>query len=593
MKDNLTKIIRQALLKEDATSEMANKITNPSLKIAWNAGCFPASAQVFTLGGEQVIWTNSTKVAGYPVAVLRAPVLGASTGVLEYWKNDGGKLTEKSPKVLSWSCAALRKLEEESVNPELGKFVGQVRTANPDLQIFTYKDEGVSDDNKVNGVCKLQKLIDVVNDPKNNLTDGNIPSLLTPQLQPMHVWVCAQSSTTAGNKAELDYYSKMGYKKCDDAQIRSIESRASGKVQGQIDSVVFAKVGGVYMCQTTAQSFSGNPAYQAVTNASSKIKESGPSKENCRALIENYLTMAKQGLPISNAELNLAKMSIERCQNDETLKLDGFLSKKFTKAVEELQYYKTKTFKNVDGSVNTIDYRLKSGAQNTLRESKDMLLKSLIRENLMTLSESKKKVLIEENKIITNRFSVITEGVELKTKKQKNKIVSDLVNEAMTLNGQGFNQTLINEQFWDMIKSFFGNTGAGVVQMISERIVQAIITTLTPLDKNGWVANIIITTVGNIPPADYINGKIFSCDYISDKLSKGIVEGMARKIQNEKGMEGPIYDIIRNSMVEMAEDTSFGMKIETMIGDLICPMLSGVKSKMDGTAETLKAKALA
>ena len=211
----------------------------------------------------------------------------------------------------------------------------------------------------------------------------------------------------------------------------------------------------------------------------------------------------------------------------------------------------------------------------------------------MTLSESKKKVLIEENKIITNRFSVITEGVEVKTKKQKTKIVSDLVNEAMTLNGQGFNQTLINEQFWDMIKSFFGNTGTSVVQMISERIVQAIITTLTPLDKNGWVANIIVTTVGNIPPADYINGKIFSCDYISDKLSKGIVEGMARKIQNEKGMEGPIYDIIRNSMVEMAEDTSFGMKVETMIGDLICPMLSGVKSKMDGTAETLKAKALA
>jgi hypothetical protein len=58
-------------------------------------------------------------------------------------------------------------------------------------------------------------------------------------------------------------------------------------------------------------------------------------------------------------------------------------------------------------------------------------------------------------------------------------------------------------------------------------------------------------------------------------------------------MEGPIYDIIRNSMVEMAEDTSFGMKVETMIGDLICPMLSGVKDKMDNTAETLKAKALA
>ena len=39
-----------------------------------------------------------------------------------------------------------------------------------------------------------------------------------------------------------------------------------------------------------------------------------------------------------------------------------------------------------------------------------------------------------------------------------------------------------------MIKSFFGNSGSGVVQMIAERIINSIITTLTPLDPNGWVA---------------------------------------------------------------------------------------------------------
>jgi hypothetical protein len=280
--------------------------------------------------------------------------------------------------------------------------------------------------------------------------------------------------------------------------------------------------------------------------------------------------------------------------------MDGILSKKFERYIKVIDGIGVKSSKNLDGTINTYDYALTTGSNpssTTLRpaqnESKEKLLKSLIRENLMTISESKKKVLIEESKIITNRFSIITEGVSVNSKKEKLKFVNELVTEAMLLNSQGFNRTLINEQFWDMMKSFFGNTGSGVVQMISERIIQAIITTLTPLDKNGWVANIIITTLGNVPPADYFNGKIFSCDYISDKLSKGIVEGMARKIQNEKGMEGPIYDVIRNSMVEMAEDTEFGMKIENMLGDLICPMLGGVKSKMDSTAETLKAKALA
>ena len=395
-------------------------------------------------------------------------------------------------------------------------------------------------------------------------------------------WHCSQIQG-GSNSAQVKAWEEQGYRRCTDLDL----------VDGA-KSVDVKDAGGIKMCKSKrGTGLDNNQTYKSLKEVGEKVYNGQINKENCRLLVDLYGSAAGQQLPIPKIELdNTIKPAVRSCyagkgEDGKDLKLDNIFSKKFQKLKNDLNYMPA--IKDNYGKM--IDYKLSSGVD--VRESKDMLLKSLIRENLMTLSESKKKVLIEENKIITNRFSVITEGVEIKTKKQKSKIVSDLVNEAMTLNGQGFNQTLINEQFWDMIKSFFGNTGTSVVQMISERIVQAIITTLTPLDKNGWVANIIVTTIGNIPPADYVNGKIFSCDYISDKLSKGIVEGMARKIQNEQGMEGPIYDIIRNSMVEMAEDTSFGMKIETMIGDLICPMLSGVKSKMDGTAETLKAKALA
>lgn len=602
MKDNITKIVRRALLNEQGVGgdsgqqELAQKITNAELKSAWNQGCFPKNAQVFTKEGEQVMWVNSTKVPGFPIAILKAPVKGQSNGVLEYWKSVDGKLTEKSPKNLTWSCAALRKLTEDAVNPELIKFVETVRGANPDLRIFTYSDEGVSDNNKVNGVCKLTKLVDVINDEKNNLKSrGDITSLLTPQVQQMQVWVCGQSSETSQNKALIDKYTKdYGYSICTDAQMATINSKQQGKNQGQVESIDFIKVGGTFLCHAANQNIEKNQTYINLKDASKKIQANEVTKESCQSMIENYLSAAKQALKLPQDEINLFKMSIGDCQNNEAIKIDNFLSKKFTKAIEELKYYKTKTYKNLDGTVNTLDYRLNSGRPSSeLRENKNVSLKSLIKENLIQLSESKKKVLLEENNIIVNRFSVITEGVSVRTKKQKVKIINDLISESYNLTSQGFNQTLINEQFWDVIKSFFGNAGSGVVQMFSEKIVKAILETLTPLDKDGWIANIIITTIGNIPPADYVNGKIFSCEYISDKLSKGIVEGMIRKVQNEGGMEGPVYDIIRNSMIEMAEDTEFGMKIETMLGDLICPKLSGVKEKMSKTADDIKSKALA
>ena len=599
MKDNITKIVRRALLSEQGTGgdqaqqELAQKITNPTLKVAWNQGCFPKGAQVFTLKGNQVMWVNSTKVPGFPVAILHAPAEGQHSGLLEYWKSVNGELTEKSPKNLTWSCASLRKLTQDAVNPELTKFVDAVRTANPDLRIFTYSDSGVTETNKVNGVCKLTKLFDVINDEKSNLQSRNdINSLLTPEIQQMKVWVCAQSSETSQNKALIDKYTSEGYgfTICNDAQMATIDAKQKGKTSGQIESIEFIKVGGTSLCRTANKNIDKNQTYQNLEKTVKLIQGNEVTKENCRVMIDNYLSAANQGLKIPQDQINDYKSAIETCQNNDEIKLDGFLSKKFTKAIESLKYYKTKTYRNLDGTTNTLDYRISGGV--VVRESKE-LLKSLIRENLIQLSESKKKVLLEENNIIVNRFSVITEGVTGKTKKQKSKIFNDLVNESYNLTSQGFNQTLINEQFWDVIKSFFGNTGSGVVQMFSERIVKTILETLTPLDKDGWVANIIISTIGNIPPADYVNGKIFSCEYISDKLSKGIVEGMVRKVQNESGMEGPIYDIIRNSMIEMAEDTEFGMKIETMIGDLICPKLSGVKEKMSKTAEDIKSKALA
>jgi hypothetical protein len=580
MEDKVSKLVKKILSeqgvgKDGVSDEIAAKFTatNSGLKMAYQAGCFPKGSVVHNLDGNQVIlFQTSTKIPNYPYAVMYGPKDNENTGNLVYYKPD---LKEKDQRVFTWSCAALRQLKQDSLNPELTTAITNIRTNNPNLEIYSYGDETLGSDRKYNGSCKIKTLDEFIKERPD------LQSIMPKNTQVM-IWHCSQIQG-GSNSAQVKAWEEQGYRRCTDLDL----------VDGA-KSVDVKDAGGIKMCKSKrGTGLDNNQTYKSLKEVGEKVYNGQINKENCRLLVDLYGSAAGQQLPIPKIELdNTIKPAVRSCyagkgEDGKDLKLDNIFSKKFQKLKNDLNYMPA--IKDNYGKM--IDYKLSSGVD--VRESKDMLLKSLIRENLMTLSESKKKVLIEENKIITNRFSVIIEGVEIKTNKQKSKIVSDLVNEAMTLNGQGFNQTLINEQFWDMIKSFFGNTGTSVVQMISERIAQAIITTLTPLDKNGWVANIIVTTIGNIPPADYVNGKIFSCDYISDKLSKGIVEGMARKIQNEQGMEGPIYDIIRNSMVEMAEDTSFGMKIETMIGDLICPMLSGVKSKMDGTAETLKAKALA
>jgi hypothetical protein len=224
-------------------------------------------------------------------------------------------------------------------------------------------------------------------------------------------------------------------------------------------------------------------------------------------------------------------------------------------------------------------------------ESRDGIIKSLIKENLKELSESKKKSLVEEYNIINLRFNIITESGKPKTKKQKEKFADDIINEIFYLKSQGFNETLINEQFFDILKSFFGQIPGGIFGTLKERFAQFILSKLG-LDTEGYLANIFITTIGNIPLGDYANGKIFNCEYISNAISKGVGEGIARKIQKEQGMEGPFYDTVRNAMVDMFTDSKFGDKIEKAVGQMICPSLPKIKERFASAGEAMKEKAL-
>jgi hypothetical protein len=573
MEKNVSKLIKKMLSEQGISKtgglDNSQGITDPNLKMAYQLNCYDT---ILKRGGivdkwenrEVIKLTNSTKKPGYPIAVLYSPD-NKGIGSLKYFSADGkNEYTAEGP--LTYFCQKMTSIVEDSLKPEFKEFIDKTRENNPTIQIYSYGDTSDTvSKGKFNGSCKLQKIEDLLNE--------------RPDLKPylgsntqIFVWNCGQvkGGTFSAQESELI---KLGYTKCTDEQL------VPGAFLGTIK-----KVGEVSYCKPKVGggNIGENATYLALEGAIESLG-GGPTKDGCRTLIENYYTAAKSKLPIPQNKLEEYKDAIVACRDNETIKLDRFLSKKITKTLEELQYMPTYKFR--DGS--TVSYKLSTG-QSQIRES---VLKRIIRENLNELSESKKKSLVEEYNIINLRFNIITESRRPKTKKQKEKFVDDIINEIFYLKSQGFNETLINEQFLDIVKSFFGQVPGGIFDTLKERFAQFILEKLG-VGTDGYLANIFIATIGDIPIGDYVNGKIFDCQYLSNAISKGVGEGIARKIQKEQGMEGPFYDIVRNAMVDMFTDSSFGDKIENALGQMICPSLPKIKARFDSAGETMKEKAL-
>jgi len=219
-------------------------------------------------------------------------------------------------------------------------------------------------------------------------------------------------------------------------------------------------------------------------------------------------------------------------------------------------------------------------------------LKSLVRESLIEVSKNKKRMLTEEKSIVNTRLNLLTENVNVRSKKSREKFCDDLLNEMIYLNRQGFSQEVISEGFFDIIKGLFGNTGESISQMFKQKMIEWLLDKFGPEGfKNTWVGGIIVNTLSNTPIIEI--PKLMECGYLTKALSKGIVEELPKQLQHKTGTEGAFYDILRNSMIETIEDSNLGQKIESKLVDIICPLLSGVKSKMDDVGSAMKDKALA
>ena len=223
---------------------------------------------------------------------------------------------------------------------------------------------------------------------------------------------------------------------------------------------------------------------------------------------------------------------------------------------------------------------------NQIYESKEDNLKSLIKENLITLSEEKKTKLLGESKIINVRFEIIKES----STENKDKLFNDIISEMIYFNNQGFDKELINEGFWEILGGLFPSTNT-IAETFKEYLTKWLIEAIAPGQEKSWIGNIIITSVGNLKIGDVT--KLTNCEFTTKLLSKSISEGVVRKFAESKGVSGVLADLIRNSMVEHLDSTEFAQKLESGIARVICPLLGGVSQKMSTVANTMKDKAIA
>lgn len=302
----------------------------------------------------------------------------------------------------------------------------------------------------------------------------------------------------------------------------------------------------------------------------------GIPRKDCRQYIKSLYKYSKTNKPINDDQLLVLKRFVYACYRQNTKFVSGGFG-----VGDEL----TKL------SSNTSKYGIADFIRGTGQMNESINIKNIISENLIKISKEKHTKLLSENTIITNRFKILSETSKPKNKKELRKFFDIIITESAYLHSQDFNKELIKESFFDLLQGIFGNASTSVFQYFKEHITKWFLQKFVPgVPANSWLGNLIITSVGNIPVTELHN--LTNCSFVTKLLSKSMAEASINKIKNDQGLTAPGYDLLRNALVEVAEDSAFGQKIEHKISEFICPKLQGLKDNLDKSGLNMKSKAL-
>ena len=330
--------------------------------------------------------------------------------------------------------------------------------------------------------------------------------------------------------------------------------------------------------------------------------------QGCRTTIKEYLLsgLLHNARVLDNVHPQLRKMKGElvKCygagmfEDMEPLTKDDFVNFDADSGLEGLPLRKKLSpfgfwkkgkelsFKEIWKILTGRDKRSRVTRSYLIRESKNNELSKIIKENLILISKSKKKTLTEERNIVKSRFSVLSEGRNVKTKIDKNSFADDVITEMFELRSQGFETEVISEGLFDMLGGLFGAAGGGIGQIIKEKMASWIISKLG-LSTDGYLSNFIIVAFGNLPLSDY--GKLTDCKFLSDLITNSVVESIALNVEKKSGKDGVFMDLLRNIAGDYFNDSAVENKISGYLEGVLCPLMGGIKGKMKDAEEQIKA----
>ena len=212
------------------------------------------------------------------------------------------------------------------------------------------------------------------------------------------------------------------------------------------------------------------------------------------------------------------------------------------------------------------------------------MIEKKIKKVIKETKEQKEKILIEEN-LVKNRIFAIVESKEVidnfefLPEGKKMKIAKNLIEEIRFLD----ENNILNEQLMDFLGKMFGNSLSGIVQTAVEPIVNSI---LGGLGLSGFFKNALMSFILKDPRR--LAKALKSCNELTALVSEALVEALVMMVQEQQGMQGTGYTILRNTLLGAIQDTKVVIELQDKLESTVCSVYNNFNKKASNVYEKLK-----
>lgn len=212
-------------------------------------------------------------------------------------------------------------------------------------------------------------------------------------------------------------------------------------------------------------------------------------------------------------------------------------------------------------------------------------LKKILKET----KQKKDRILIEQ-KIVKKRILSIFESEEQLTKfkslpqDEKSRLAFALIKEINFLS----ENEILEEGLGDFLSKLFGGALGSVLETIVEPLVDSI---LSGLGIKGYFKGFLKSFLTSNPKE--LAKALTDCQTLTRLIANSLAEGLFMMIQEDKGLEGGFYSLIRNLLGGAVKDTKFINKIEDFIGDAVCSVFNKVSGNAEEILQKVQGKGLA